>query len=60
MYQRVDKAEAKRLEYNLFACEIIGKRVRFKSTTDPCSIRFNYLGTVTAVDNSYDCKGRQT
>ena len=44
--------------YNLF--NILGKRVRLKSTTVSCSIvRFNDLGTVTAVDYLPDWKGRQ-
>jgi hypothetical protein len=42
-------------------CETVGKRVRFKSSTDSRSIlRFNDLGTVIALDNLSDLKGRQT
>jgi hypothetical protein len=39
--------------------KIVGKRVRFKSTIDSCSIvGFNDLGTVTAVAELTDCTGR--
>jgi hypothetical protein len=58
MYQYINLEEAKTFEYN---CETVGKRVRFKSTVYSRSIlRFNDLGTVMAVDNLSDLKGRQT
>lgn len=40
------------MEHELFTSEIIGKRVRFKSSNNPYStLRFNDLGTVTEVTN---------
>jgi hypothetical protein len=61
MYQYINLEEAKTFEYNISNCETVGKRVRFKSTVDSRSIlRFNDLGTVMAVDNLSDLKGRQT
>jgi hypothetical protein len=60
MYQHINLEEAKVLECDIFAYEIVGKRVRLKSTIGTCSIlRFNDLGTVAAVDGSSDWKGRQ-
>jgi hypothetical protein len=39
---------------------VLGKRVRFKSTTDAFSeLVFNDLGTITAVFESTECVGRQ-
>jgi hypothetical protein len=39
---------------------VLGKRVRFKSTTDPASkLVFNDLGTITAVFEPTECVGRQ-
>jgi hypothetical protein len=48
------------LEYGFSGMEFVGKRVRFKSINDPRSIlRFNDLGTVTAVTNYSNWSGRQ-
>jgi hypothetical protein len=39
---------------------VLGKRVRFKSTTDSSSkLAFNDLGTVIAMAESTECVGRQ-
>jgi hypothetical protein len=60
MYQHINGEEAKILEYDISTSEIVGKRVRLKSTADSCSILgFNDLGTVTAVYNLPDWKARQ-
>jgi hypothetical protein len=60
MYQHINFEEAKVLECDISADEIVGKRVRLKSITDSCLILgFNDLGTVTAVDDLSDWKGRQ-
>ena len=60
MYQHMNLEEAKVLECDIFADEIVGKRVRLKSTINTSSLlRFNDLGTVTAVDGLSDWKGRQ-
>ena len=60
MYQHIDLEKSKTEDYNISNGEIVGKRVRFKSTTDSRSIlRFNDLGTVIAVDNLPDLKGGQ-
>ena len=61
MYQHINFEEAKIAEHTISNGEIVGKRVRFKSTIDSRSILgFNDLGTVIAVDNLPDMKGRQT
>ncbi len=60
MYQHINFEETKVLECDISAEEIVGNRVRLKSTTDSCSILgFNDLGIVTAVDDLSDWKGRQ-
>jgi hypothetical protein len=57
MYQHINLEEARIEDYN---DEIVGKRVRFKSTSDSRTIlRFNDLGTVIAVDTLPDLKGRR-
>jgi hypothetical protein len=57
MYQHVNLEKTKIGDYNN---EIVGKRVRFKSTSNSRSIlRFNDLGTVIAADILPDLKGRR-
>jgi len=48
-------------EHYLSREKILGKRVRFKSTTDLSSkLAFNDLGTVIAMAESTECAGRQS
>jgi hypothetical protein len=50
----------KMLEHYISREKILGKRVRFKSTTDLSSkLVFNDLGTVIAMAESTGCVGRQ-
>lgn len=61
MYQHINVKEAKTLGYDISTSEIVGKRVRLKSTADTCSkLRFNDLGTITAVYILPEWKARQT
>jgi hypothetical protein len=49
-----------RMSEHISGEKIVGKRVRFKSTIDSCSILgFNDLGTVTAVADLSDWPGRR-
>ena len=51
VYQGLKKGK-KQLERELVTSEIIGKRVRFKSSNNPYStLRFYDLGTITGVTN---------
>jgi hypothetical protein len=46
--------------YDISIEKVLGKRIRFKSTTDSFSkLTFNDLGTVTAVFEPTECVGRQ-
>jgi hypothetical protein len=52
--------EPRMLEHYISREKILGKRVRFKSTTDLSSnLAFNDLGTVVAVAKSTEYIGRQ-
>ena len=60
MYQHINVEETKTLEFDMSTSEIVGKRVRLKSTADSCSmLGFNDLGTITAVYNLPEWKARQ-
>jgi hypothetical protein len=60
MFSHIIIKELKMLEHYISREKILGKGVRFKSTTDLSSkLAFNDLGTVVAVAKSTEYMGRQ-